>query len=193
MIPLIKARRVRAPGQIPPLHSWKRGTGRGTGWAQVQGTEAQADLAIAQSPPIAMDGGQGHGKEPQPSLHNEALARKQQGSRVLGQELALGAGRGGDLQESPVPTKGHVLLDKSLQWHHEPKQCSFPSWIWSQAPVLNTSKTSSAGQVRTRQGQSLGVVGCKYSLCNSSCIHILLCAHGCFRCWKLLMFLTAFS
>lgn len=73
--------------KIPQLHSWKRGTG--LGWAQVQRTEAQEDLAIAQSPPIAMDGGQGHGKELQPSLHKDAPARKQQGSRVLGQKLTF--------------------------------------------------------------------------------------------------------
>lgn len=63
LIPLIKARRVRALSQIPPLHSWKGGLGREIGWAQVQGTEAQAALAIAQSPPIAMDGGQRNGQE----------------------------------------------------------------------------------------------------------------------------------
>lgn len=66
------------------------------GWARVQGTEAQEDLAIAQSPPIAMDGGQGQGKEPQPALHKEAPARKQQGSRVLGQKLTLGEGGAAD-------------------------------------------------------------------------------------------------
>lgn len=61
LIPLIKARRVRAHSQIPSLHSWKGGPGRKIGWAQGQGTEAQA-LAIAQGPLIAVDGGQRHGQ-----------------------------------------------------------------------------------------------------------------------------------
>jgi len=61
LIPLIKAQRVRAHSQIPSLHSWKGGPGREIGWAQGQGTEAQA-LAIAQGPLIAVDGGQRHGQ-----------------------------------------------------------------------------------------------------------------------------------
>lgn len=171
-IPLIKAQKVLAPGQIPPLHSWKRGTGRETGWAWVQGGSGhctESSYSHGWRP--------GHGKEAQPSLHRELWPGNSRTAETWARNSPWGWEEEQILQES-------VFLGKVMSSWTRPSSGTIN---------LNSSRTSSAGQGRTRKGQSLGFVGCKYSSCNPLCIHIFLCAHRCSQCWKLLMFLTAFS